>query len=280
MSRARETSIKRYTKKIIYLIPGARALWSRWVVGKPGLHEFSGWGMTTNTFPPWRDPANELAKDFLKTHEAIVEAVTEGRFKLSQWDAIKDVKDKEALLRGLMWRHYIVFWSARYAQLTGGKNIVECGVCDGLTVYFAMTALKKNCRAFLYDSWEGMTGDYLLASEKSHLGDYGYLNIEDTKKNLSEFDTVFIKGFIPESFKGTENPTSIMWLHIDLNASRPTTASLNHFLDVLSAGGVILFDDYAGQGFTDTKIAVDTFFSDKKGILLHLPTGQALFFKQ
>lgn len=267
--------MKRFAREIIFLIPGARAVWTRWITGKKSIHEFIGWGMTTNTFPPWNDPANDLARDFLEAHNALVKAVTEGRFTLAQWKA---VKDKEELLRGLMWRHYIVFWSARYAQQTGGANIAECGVCDGLTVYFAMSAFKKNCKAFLYDSWEGMTGKYLLESEKDHLGDYGYLDIQDTKRNLAGFDTVFIKGFIPESF-GSQDPDSIVWLHVDLNASLPTTESLKHFFDRVSPGGVILFDDYAGRGFTDTKVAIDTFFSDKKGILLHLPTGQAMFFK-
>lgn len=276
MPNSKESALKHWARRIIYTIPGAQKLWTRWIVGKPGVHEFSGWGMTTNTFTPWSDPANEVGKEFLIAHNELVKAVTGGKFKLAQWDV---VKDKEGLLRGLMWRHYIVFWSAKYVQELGSKNIVECGVCDGITVYFAMTALKKNCKAFLYDAFEGMTEEYLLESEKEHLGDYGYLDIEDTKKNLSGFSTVFIKGFIPESFGSKEDPDSIAWLHIDLNASLPTTESLSYFFDKLSVGGVILFDDYAGRGFTDTKVAVDTFFSDKKGILLHLPTGQAVFFK-
>lgn len=276
MLNSQESVLKHWARRIVYMIPGAQKLWTRWIVGKPGLHEFSGWGMTTNTFAPWNDPANELAKDFLTAHNELVKAVVGGQFKLAQWNA---VKDKEALLRGLMWRHYIVFWSARYAQTSECKNIAECGVCDGMTVYFTMSALKKNCKAFLYDAFEGMTGKYLLESEKEHVGDYGYLDMEDTKKNLSGFDTVFIKGFIPESFGSKEDPDSIAWLHIDLNASLPTTESLSYFFNKLSVGGVILFDDYAGRGFTDTKVAVDIFFSDKKGILLHLPTGQAVFFK-
>ncbi len=269
-------SIKHFIRGIIYLLPGAKALWERWIKGKPGLHEFSGWGMTTNTFPPWQDPANELAQDFIKANEAMVQSVLEGQFKLAQWET---VKDKRGLLRGLMWRHYIVFWSARFAELTGGSNIAECGVCDGLTAYFAISALKNKCRAFLYDSWQAMSVEYLLESEKDHVGDYGYLAMEETMKNLSNFNTVFIRGFIPESFKGANNPETIMWLHIDLNSALPTLESLKHFFEKLSAGGVILFDDYAGRGFTDTKVAIDTFLADKKGTLLHIPTGQAIFFK-
>lgn len=273
---SKESALKYWARKIVFMVPGAEKLWTRWIIGKPGLHEFSGWGMTTNTFTPWGAQSNALAKDFLNAHRKIVKAVTGGQFKLAQWDASKD---KEALLSGLMWRHYIVFWSARYIQKLECKNIVECGVCDGLTVYFAMTALNKDCKAYLYDAFEGMSERYLLESEKGHLGDYGYLDMEDTKKNLSGFDTVFIKGFIPESLNRKESPSSIAWLHVDLNSSLPTTDSLNFFFDKLCVGGVILFDDYAGRGFSDTKIAVDTFFSDKKGALLHLPTGQAIFFK-
>lgn len=91
---------------------------------------------------------------------------------------------------------------------------------------------------------------------------------------------MFIKGFIPDSLGGKSDPDEVAWLHIDLNASLPTTESLKFFFDKLSVGGVILFDDYAGRGFTDTKVAIDKFFSDKKGTLLHMPTGQAIFFKQ
>src|SRR3990167_1067908 len=108
MSNSQESVLKHWSRRIVYMIPGAQKLWTRWIVGKPGLHEFSGWGMTTNTFTPWNNPASKLAKDFLTVHNEFVKAVLGGQFKLAQWNA---VKDKEELLRGLMWRHYIVFWS-------------------------------------------------------------------------------------------------------------------------------------------------------------------------
>ncbi|HVM73376.1 MAG TPA: TylF/MycF/NovP-related O-methyltransferase [Candidatus Paceibacterota bacterium] len=277
MSERHEGIIRRTARKVVYKIPGAKALWQRWIFGKKGVHQFEGWGMTTEAVPPWRNPRDDTARDFLQVHEALVKEVLAGRFRLAQFDA---VNDKEALLYSLMWRHYIVFWSARYAQTAMGNTLAECGVCDGLTVYFAMKALGKDHKAFLYDAWEGMDAQHLLENEHKHLGDYAYLDIEDTKKNLSTFNTIFIKGFIPESFAGAEKPTGVVWLHIDLNASLPTTDSLRYLFDQIPAGGVVLFDDYAGQAYTDTKKAVDTFFSNKKGILLPLPTGQAIFFKR
>ena len=210
----------------------------------------------------------------------------QGKFKLSQFNV---VEDKKKLLHGLMWRHYIVFWSARYANAAATinfnsvKNLVECGVCDGLTAYFAMSALtgQNEFKAFLYDAWEGMKTEYLLESEKGAVGNYSYLNIENTKNNLAKFqgDTIFIKGFIPEVFEMSDNPTELVWLHIDLNSSVPTISSLQMFFEKIPPGGVILFDDYAWHGYYDTKLCIDEFFSSKRGVLLPLPTGQAIYFK-
>lgn len=265
----------------ISIIPGVRHCWF-------GLQKFmgvtfSGWGMTTKTFTPWHSGGDELAGDFLRANQKIITKVMQGEFELSQFNK---VKDKKLLLNELMWRHYIVFWSARYASKAtkcSVKNLVECGVCDGLTVYFAMSALtgRNEFKTFLYDAWEGMKKEYLLESEMGQVGGYDYLNIDNTKHNLAEFqgDATFIKGFIPESFKISDNPTELVWLHIDLNSSLPTTAALQFFFEKISPGGVILFDDYAGPGYYDTKLAVDEYFSSKRGVLLPLPTGQALYFK-
>src|SRR5712691_11360785 len=106
-----------------------------------------------------------------------------------------------------MWRQYMVFWSARYAVKTARsplKTRVECGVCDGLTAYFAMSGVKGHgpFKAFLYDAWEGMKAEHLLESERSAAGNYSFLSIENTRRNLAAFagETIFVKGFIPASF--------------------------------------------------------------------------------
>ena len=41
--------------------------------------------------------------------------------------------------------------------------------------------------------------------------------------------------------------------------------------------GVILFDDYGG--FDDTRKIIDSFFENKKGHFISLPTGQGIFYK-
>lgn len=276
---------KHYLRKIIYTVPGAQDCWVALnkCLGRGTMPDFSGWGMTTHTFTPWHEGGDEVARDFLRSNQEIIARVMQGKFKLSQFNA---VEDKRKLLHELMWRHYIVFWSARYAHAATNysvKNLVECGVCDGLTAYFAMSALRgrNEFKAFLYDAWEGMKSEYLLESEKGSVGNYSYLNIENTKNNLAKFqgDSIFIKGFIPEVFEMSDNPTELVWLHIDLNSSIPTTSSLKMFFEKIPPGGVILFDDYAWHGYYGTKLCIDEFFSSKRGVLLPLPTGQAIYFK-
>ena len=278
MQNSSESVLKRYGRAFFYGIPGLKSLYLRWVFGRKGVHQFEGWGMTTDAIPPWGPDGDSLVQEFLQVHAEMLEKVKNGTFRITQFEHMG--KDTLQFLEELKWRHYNVYWTARYAGAAVGKSFVESGVCDGLTVFFALRALKNSHTAYLYDAWEGMVDKYLLGSEKKHLGDYAYLSLETTKKNLDGLNTVYVKGFIPDTFKLQKSPNDVVWLHIDLNASLPTADTLKEFFDRMPAGGVILFDDYGGQAYRDTKRAVDAFFIGKPGILLPLPTGQAIFFKR
>lgn len=246
---------------------------------------FAGWGMTTCTAPPWgaEQKLGVIEHDYGLTHNKLVDLVASRNFCLSQF------KESNALemLDSLRWRHYIVYWSSHYAIVNtqvATKNLVECGVCDGLTSFYAMSAASnqtKNWAAYLYDAWAEMREDLLLASEKKNKMSYDYLDVQLTKKNLELFQShvTFNKGFIPESFAISKNPDSIVWLHIDLNSATPTLAALDFFWDRLECGGVILFDDYNWIGYEDTKKVILDWLSTKAGTLLPLPTGQAIIFK-
>ena len=215
----------------------------------------------------------------------MLDRVRTSQFHLSQFD---DAPDKAKVLRELMWRHYLVFWSARFAARAtepAVKTLVECGVCDGLTAYFAMRAVQGDGQPFkavLYDAWEGMKTPYLLGSEQAAAGSYSYLALDSTKKNLRDFEaeTTFVKGFIPESFAASPLPSDVVWLHIDLNSAIPTAAALDTIYDRMPPGSVILFDDYGWRAYQDTKAVVEKFAAGRNGLLLPIPTGQAMFFKQ
>ena len=208
----------------------------------------------------------------------MLKLVEENKFNLTQFN-YEDANYKK-ILEELQWRHYIVFNSVSYAMSfleEEEMSIVECGVCDGLTVNFAMNACEsknKKFTCYLYDAWHE-----LKPTEKNLRFNYAYLDVENTKKNLKYFskNTIYNKGLIPDIFVNAKNPKKISWLHIDLNCDNATLKTLEFFYDKIMHNGVILFDDYGG--FDDTRKIIDSFFENKKGHFISLPTGQGIFYK-
>jgi len=239
--------------------------------------KFEGSGMKTQHELPWIDEFD--GKIF---REASVQI--KKQFKFNKKIAGIGSNNVDTLL----WRLWVVTTAVRYAikfSQTNEYNFVECGVGEGFTAYFSLKEITQNQKTtkfsmHLYDAWDTMKQEQLLESEKGGVHSYKALNVEQTKKNLSEFSNYIVchQGYIPESFDTfPKPPNSICYLHIDLNAVKPTLASLEFFFPRLVKGGVILFDDYGWIKYNDTKQAVDKFFFDKDGILIKMPTGQAFY---
>jgi len=248
--------------------------------------EFVGWKMATGTRVPWHEGgSNTLAQAFAKCDQDLAGHIASRNVVLTQFRP-KSVATEVAQLR---WRHYLVYWSATVASRiveSEPRNFVEMGVCDGLTAWFASHARQRSkCDGefFLYDAWEEMRPDLLTASEAGSAGSYSYLNIENTQKNLTLCGTdsfVFNKGYVPESFAQSRNPESIAWIHIDLNSSTPTIASLDFFWSRLLPGGLVLLDDFAWPGYEETRVEVEKWCKVRELDILQFPTGQALITKR
>lgn len=240
---------------------------------------FSGWGLTTtDTQPPWLKFKNKENCIFKDINDELLKLVLGEKFNLTQFQ-YHDTNYKK-IFNELLWRHYTVFNTVNFVLKSNRNdeiNLVECGVCDGLTIHYALSLCKKNklkFRGYLYDAWEE-----LKSSDENLRFDYSYLDIEKTKKNLKNFEhnLIYNKGFIPSVFSTAQNPDKINWLHIDLNSTEATLSSLEFFYDKLVPNGIILFDDYGG--FEKTGNSIDEFFSNKDGHFLNSPTGQGIFFK-
>ena len=242
--------------------------------------KFSGWGMKTEAELPWDDEYS--GEIFLKANEDIK--------KIFEFTQIPTGPNRNNI-DVLMWRHWIVSYATRHAiEFAKSKdfNFVECGVGDGLTTFFALreiVAHKKTTSQLsmhLYDSWSAMRKEGLFESELNYVGRYGNLDINRTKRNLTEFKEgiVYHQGYIPQAFHlPPDPPNSIVYLSIDLNSAQPTLDTLHFFFPRLARGGIILFDDYGQVGYVDTRKTIDKFFSDKPGILLKLPTSQAIYYR-
>jgi len=253
------------------------------------FYTFKGWGMiTTGNQPPWFFKCvNDLNQNqnFLKIHKKFLDQLDKKKFILSQYS---DLNTQQLIKRvnELMWRHYILHWTTLFAQnytRSTIKNFIECGVADGMSIYYSLSALKgeKNKKFYLYDSWSGMNKKQLLKDEYKNINKYNYLNLNQTKNNLRNFKNfiVFNKGIIDRNFNKFTNPKKVSWVSIDLNSASPTLHCLNFFYKRIEKNGIIIFDDYGSPGYILTRKAVDNFFKYKKENILQLPTGQAIVVK-
>ena len=254
---------------------------------------FTGWGMTTTTNPPWTFNNNNEIIKFEEINNKLIQLIKDEKFILTQFrmkekgkNKKKEIEDYLLNLDALKWRHLIVYYSFLLAKKFTQKemNIVECGVCDGLTIFYAINAYtKKNydLKVYLYDSWQKMERKHLNDQELHHLGDYNYLNVNITKNNLRDYseNLIFNIGYIPEVLILSNYPRHLSWLHIDLNSSSPTIEALKFFYEKLNSKGIILFDDYGHKSYEPTKYAIDNFFNNLDGQLIAFPTGQAMFIK-
>lgn len=251
------------------------------------LIKFNGWGLISQRDTPWNSfHKNEYLKNFEKIEKIFLQKIKNKKFYLSQFKSSENSFQKNYdILKALKYRHYYVYISTLIANKnTKSRNYVECGVCDGLTIFFNSQLHNnlKRKKIYLYDSWSKIRSkDFLNKKEKNKTDSYSYLDIENTKNNLVDFkkNLIFNKGYIPEIFKRSKNPKKICWLHIDLNASKPTLNTLNFFYSRLEKNGIILIDDYGDANYLDTRKVIDYFLLNKKDILFQLPTGQAIIFK-
>lgn len=237
---------------------------------------FSGVGMKSAMELPWND---EYQGEIFR--QACVD--TKNNLKFSNGESINSKN-----LSALMWRMWIMSYATKHAiEFAKGNNFnfVECGVADGFSAFIALreiTGNKKTVNSFsmhLYDSWGVMKKEHLFENESGIAGFRSNNNIETAKKNLDEFkdNTVYHKGYIPNTLDNSDAPTNIIYLHIDLNSEKSTSETLDFFYPKISSGGIILFDDYGLKEFESTRKLVDKFFSDKPGIHLKFPTGQSIF---
>lgn len=243
----------------------------------PPTPKFSGWGMTTLSEHAWNDKFDcdvfRQSCENLKKFEFTPSTVN---------------KPYDEYMYSLNYRHYFISFCANYAikfVQTDSHNFVECGVNDGVSAFFALNELSDklgtNFKMHLYDSWSAMKAEFLIDSEIDfNVGAYHDSSIDRAKSNLKKFEKniIYHKGFVPDIFsQSPKSPESISYLSIDLNSSKPTLATLNFFLPKLVKGGIIIFDDYGSTNYPDTKYVIDEFFSTKSGILMKIPTGQAIY---
>ena len=181
---------------------------------------------------------------------------------------------------------FVVHWEAMKMASQVPGAIVECGVFKGTSfVRFALMRqlLGGNFSAKLiaFDVFSDEFPDTRYEQDKAQREHWietaggssiSVQQLTDTldRKNISNFEMIAgdVVKTAPEYAKKNQG-LKISLLNVDIDFVEPTLTVLEQFYERVSRGGVILLDNYAGEGtsgqsYHGDTYAVDQFFLDKK----------------
>jgi O-methyltransferase len=158
-------------------------------------------------------------------------------------------------------------------------DVLEAGVFQGGTARLLKRILGETTdkSLWLFDSFEGMAK--VSTSDRFHEHAFADTSLEAVSNVVGHEPHIhYRKGWIPETFKGLDD-LKLCFAHIDVDLYQSFLDCLDFIYPRLSAGGVIVFDDYGGASCPGARQAVDEFFAGKAERPLALLTGQALVTK-
>ena len=182
----------------------------------------------------------------------------------------------------LRWRVRVVLWAAAWASKIRG-DFVECGVYKGglteaILNYLNFPSLGKNYH--LFDTFNGFDTRLLHSHEEKVANHYQYKNCyDDVKKRFGSLPFInIVRGSVPDTLQQAAI-SEVALLSIDLNCVEPEIAAADHFWPMLTAGGLIILDDYGFSLHRAQKDAFDIWAAAHGVEILELPTGQGLIIK-
>ncbi len=176
-------------------------------------------------------------------------------------------------------RVWILYTLALQARHLAG-DFWECGVYKGgtammLAKVMADTSGKRLC---LFDTFEGMP-ETDPDRDYHRKGDFSDTSLNAVRARVGNAaNIVYHSGFIPDTFQGLENE-QIAIAHVDVDIYQSVLDCCNFIYPRLVGGGFFVFDDYGFPSCPGARLAVDSFFADKRECPLVLPTGQAVVVK-
>lgn len=171
-------------------------------------------------------------------------------------------------------------WQSLKQALQVPGDVVEAGVFQGGTARLLREVMgsQSDRKLYLFDSFDGM---HSVSSDKDRhqAGDFADTSVEAVRRAVGSDDFIdYRKGWVPDTFAGLEDK-SFCFAHIDLDLYQGVLDSLTFLYPRMSAGGVIVLDDFGFASCPGARRAVDEFFADKPEFPLALQTCQGLIHK-
>lgn len=155
--------------------------------------------------------------------------------------------------------------------LTG--NVAEIGVYKGNSAFLlSKFARKVDGTCYLFDTFKGFDQrDLFNLDAKVESKAFADTSLDFVKNIVGEENTVYVKGYFPDSIKDFEEPDSFILVHIDCDLEKPFSAALNYFYPKIKQGGFLIMHDYSSLYWQGAEKAIDEFFEDKREFVIPIP---------
>lgn len=159
--------------------------------------------------------------------------------------------------------------------------VVECGVFRGSTLIVSGLYLKQRGirkQVFGLDSFEGfgeeVKADMQLGGkecEEKRVGGFGETSYDYVSDAIGFFElasmVTLVPGFFKDSLPRLASLESVSFLHLDCDLYDSYKECLNFFYPRLSAGAIVLMDEYDDPTWPGANNAVDEFLHAKPEVL-------------
>lgn len=166
-------------------------------------------------------------------------------------------------------RAFMLYQFARYARTIPG-GAAQLGVWKGGSskiIAQALTGTDKDL--ILFDTFEGLpVKENSFSDGRTEFRD---TSLEDVQSFLKGERVTFARGFFPDTALPYES-SRFSFVYLDADLEESTQAGLTFFYPRLSAGGVIVCDDYGSHYWPGVKKSIDA-FAQKEGISIIRTTG-------
>ncbi|MGA2137412.1 MAG: TylF/MycF/NovP-related O-methyltransferase [Verrucomicrobiia bacterium] len=173
---------------------------------------------------------------------------------------------------------FLLYQFARLAGHLPG-DVAEVGVYKGGTARLLAEVLHRGGKLLhLFDTFQGMP-ETDPQKDWHKQGDFADTSLPPVQEYLHEFPLV---RFYPGLFPATAVPvreTRFCMAHVDVDIYRSVLDCCEFFYPRMTAGGIILFDDYGKLTCPGARRAVDEFFLDKPEAVCYASSGQCFIIK-
>ncbi len=182
-------------------------------------------------------------------------------------------------------RRFSLYYLAKSIREIAGDT-VECGVFEGASSFIILKSIEQKSKIHhIFDSFEGLSGlneQDSVKNERTFKWKKSDLSVPEdvVRGNLYKYNNVrYYKGWIPEKFNEVMDKKFSL-VHIDVDLFQPTYDSVDFFYERMTAGGIIVCDDYGFESCPGAHKAMDLYFKKKPEKVIHLTTGQGIVIKQ